>query len=90
MKDLTGPAGTGGVFIDLATGLTSTALSNRGRATPTLSTLDLDLTKLPIQTVLANAYTIRYRGTKTGGTHTLRLRIESGGIRGETTVTTTY
>ena len=90
MKDLTGPAGTCGVFIDLATGLTSTALSNRGRATPTLSTLDLDLTKLPIQTVLANAYTIRYRGTKTGGTHTLRLRIESGGIRGETTVTTTY
>lgn len=95
MKNMTGTGGTGGVFINLDTGLTGTALT--GWSTEKINTkersvhaLDLDLTKLPIQAVVANSYTLKYRGSKTAGTHTVRVRVESGTVKAETTISAKY
>lgn len=50
----------------------------------------LDLTKLPVSNVLSSSYTLKFRPKVTVGEHTIRVRVESGAIKGETTITATY
>ncbi|GAA5503093.1 hypothetical protein Dxin01_02842 [Deinococcus xinjiangensis] len=88
MKAFTGNLATGGMFMDLEASLSSAGV--RGNYAGRISTQALDLTKLPISNVLSSSYTLKYRGKKTGTEHTIRVRVEKGDIRGETTLKATY
>lgn len=50
-----------------------------------------DLTELEIGDVLTSGYVVTYRGTISGGEHTVRLVVDDGAdMRGETTIEATY
>lgn len=53
-------------------------------------TRDLDLTELPLGDVLASGHVIRYRGTVDGSEHIVRVVVDDGDLRGETTVSAVY
>lgn len=53
-------------------------------------TSGLDLTELPLGDVLASGHVIRYRGTVDGSEHSVRVVVDDGDLRGETTVNAVY